>query len=138
MTCNPIRAIPRNSLLGDQTKTRRFEYPIEILARSCEAKAGILLSLAHAGALRERQRHVAIPCSSFIELALPAFSNQPIGQCGIEMVARARSERKRALLLCRTVCGGATWVVGGSDDRKTTKAMCRTDKLKNLQVVFEP
>jgi hypothetical protein len=28
MTCNPIRAIPRNSLLGDQTKTRRFEHPI--------------------------------------------------------------------------------------------------------------
>ena len=28
MTCNPIRATPRNSLLGDQTKTRRFEHPI--------------------------------------------------------------------------------------------------------------
>ena len=121
MTCNPIRAIPRNSLLGDQTKTRRFEYPIEILARSCEAEAGILLSLAHAGALRERQRHVAIPCSSFIELALPAFSNQPIGQCGIEMVARARSERKRALLLCRTVCGGATWAVGVAMTEKRPK-----------------
>jgi hypothetical protein len=31
VTCNPIRAIPRNSLLGDQeAKTRRFEHKREL------------------------------------------------------------------------------------------------------------
>jgi len=43
MTCNPIRAIPRNSLLGGAQETRRFEHPIEILARSCGAGTAILL-----------------------------------------------------------------------------------------------
>jgi len=35
MTCNPIRVIPRNSLLGDHTKTRRFEHPIEVTVATC-------------------------------------------------------------------------------------------------------
>ena len=40
MTCNPTRAIPRNSLLGDQTETRRFGLtPKSLACFLCRARS---------------------------------------------------------------------------------------------------
>jgi len=84
VTCNPILAIPRNSVLGDQTKTRRFEHPIEVTVSTCRPANFHLVDS------RQPKIYFVLPSNSWLTVLIaPKPDKRGADNGGVRVVASA-------------------------------------------------